>query len=184
MSPAPRKRRRCWISVGSNVERERSIRGAVADLRETFGRLILSPVYETPAVGFDGESFLNLVAGFDSDRPVADIDTRLHAIEDAHGRVRGPDKFAPRTLDLDLLTWGDAVGVFDGVELPRDEILKYGFVLGPLAEVAPDERHPATGRRYADLWAELSPAMEPLRPCALVLDDGGNGPQMNANRRQ
>jgi 2-amino-4-hydroxy-6-hydroxymethyldihydropteridine diphosphokinase len=182
VSPAGRAPRRCWVSIGSNVDRERSIRGGVADLRAAFGGLILSPVYETPAVGFVGEAFLNLVAGFDSDWSVADIDARLRAIEDAHGRVRGPDKFAPRTLDLDLLTWGDTVGVIDGVALPRDEVLKYGFVLGPLAEAAPDERHPENGRRYADLWEELSASMEPLRPYPMRLAQGGTGP--NAKARQ
>jgi 2-amino-4-hydroxy-6-hydroxymethyldihydropteridine diphosphokinase len=172
VSAADRDVRRCWISIGSNVDRERSIRGGVADLRATFGPLILSSVYETPALGFVGEPFLNLVAGFDSDWTVAAIDARLRAIEDAHGRVRGPDKFAPRTLDLDLLTCGDAVGVVEGVILPRDEILDYGFVLGPLAEVAPDERHPQTGRSYAELWSERSPSMEPLRRVPLDLERG------------
>jgi 2-amino-4-hydroxy-6-hydroxymethyldihydropteridine diphosphokinase len=184
VSPADDARRRCWVSIGSNVDRERSIRGGVADLRERFGALILSRVYETPAVGFTGEPFLNLVAGFDCDWSVAEIDARLRAIEDAHGRVRGPDKFAPRTLDLDLLTWGDAAGVIDGVALPRDEILKYGFVLGPLAEAAPDERHPENGRRYADLWAELSPSMEPLRPYPMRLEGVRTGPQAHASQRK
>jgi len=174
-------RRRCWVSIGSNVDRERSVRGAIADLEAAFGPLRRSSVYETPAVGFDGQPFLNLVVGLDSDWTVAALDAQLRRIENAHGRVRGPDKFAPRTLDLDLLTCGDAVGVVDGVALPRDEILRYAFVLGPLAEAAPDERHPENGRRYADLWAELAPGMEPLRPYPLQLDDVENGPQTNAN---
>jgi len=171
MSPEAEQPRRCWISIGSNVDRERSIRGGLKDLRDSFGPLQLSAVYETPAVGFDGKPFLNLVAGFDSALAVGAIDARLRAIEDAHGRQRGPDKFAPRTLDLDLLTCGDTVGVIDGVTLPRDEILRYAFVLGPLAEIAPDERHPETGRRYADLWAELAPKLEPLGRYPLGLDE-------------
>jgi 2-amino-4-hydroxy-6-hydroxymethyldihydropteridine diphosphokinase len=156
--------RRCWISVGSNVDRERSIRGALRDLRATYGDLAVSPVYETEAVGFEGDAFLNLVVGITTDRPVGDINRRLREIEDAHGRERGPNRFAPRTLDLDLLTYGDQVGRIDGYELPRGEILDYAFVLGPLADVAPGERHPVDGRTYAELWAEMRRRGISLRP--------------------
>jgi 2-amino-4-hydroxy-6-hydroxymethyldihydropteridine diphosphokinase len=154
--------RRCWISIGSNVDRERSIRGAVQDLRRTFGELAISPVYETEAVGFEGNAFYNLVVGVETDQPVGAINQALRAIEDAHGRVRGPNRFAPRTLDLDLLTWGDAVGTIDGCALPRDEILRYAFVLAPLADIAPDERHPVAGRTYGELWAQMAARAGPL----------------------
>lgn len=153
-----------WVSIGSNQERERSIRGAVAALRERFGPLRLSQVYESEAVGFSGQPFLNLVAGFETDEPVGAINSALRAIEDAMGRVRGPEKFAPRTLDLDLLTYGDAVGEIDGCALPRDEILHYSFVLGPLAEVAGDERYPPTGETYRALWAGFDQAAQPIEP--------------------
>ena len=154
---------RVWISIGSNQRRERSIRGAIAELRGRYGEPRLSSVYETDAVGFNGEPFLNLVAGFSTRSSVAELNRDLKAIEDAFGRVRGPDKFAPRTLDLDLLTYGDAVGVINGYRLPRGEILEYAFVLGPLAEVAPDELHPVVGRSYRDLWATFDQASQPMR---------------------
>jgi len=141
---------RAWISIGSNVEPERNVREAIAALRREFGELILSPVYRTPAEGFEGDDFLNLVAGIDTDLPPAEIRDRLHRLEDRQGRVRGTEKFASRTLDLDLLTFGSRVD--PGLGLPRDEILKYAFVLRPLAEVAPTERHPETGETYAGLW--------------------------------
>jgi 2-amino-4-hydroxy-6-hydroxymethyldihydropteridine diphosphokinase len=163
--------RRCWISVGSNVDRERSIRGAVDDLRRHFGPLIISAVYETEAVGFAGQPFYNLVVGLDTHLGVAAINHTLRDIEDAHGRVRGPEKFAPRTLDLDLLTWGDASGTIAGCELPRDEILKYGFVLAPLAEVAPEAHHPSNGRTYEALWAEMAPRTAPMRRVSLDLSN-------------
>jgi 2-amino-4-hydroxy-6-hydroxymethyldihydropteridine diphosphokinase len=164
--------RRCWLSVGSNVDRESSIRGALSDLRSAYGALVLSPVYETEAVGFDGDAFLNLVVGIETTESVGAINRRLRAIEDAHGRVRGENKFAPRTLDLDLLTFGDAAGAIDGYELPRDEILRYAFVLGPLADVAPQERHPQLGRSYAELWAEMRREAAALTPHPLRLDPG------------
>jgi 2-amino-4-hydroxy-6-hydroxymethyldihydropteridine diphosphokinase len=163
--------RRCWISVGSNVHRKRSIRGAIAHLHGLFGPLVTSPVYETQAVGFDGKPFYNLVVGVETACPVGDINRMLRAIEDAHGRVRGPDKFAPRTLDLDLLTWGDAAGVIDGYELPRDEILRYAFVLAPLADVAPSERHPVVQETYAALWSRMAQQAGPLTRVSLDLND-------------
>ena len=175
MNPEPAKtnrhRRRCWISIGSNLERERSVRGAIDALQAQFGDLVISPVYETAAVGFQGDPFYNLVVGIESERSVREINRVLRAIEDAHGRVRGPVKFAPRTLDLDLLTWGDAVGIVDDCELPRDEILKYPFVLAPLADVAPDERHPVVGQRYAELWQQMAHHNGPLKRAALSLEE-------------
>ena len=157
---------RCWISIGSNQDRERCIRGAVHALRERFGALILSTVFESEAVGFEGEPFYNLVAGFDTCEPISTLRAALRSIEDSFGRVRGPDKFALRTLDLDLLTYGDLAGTIDGYKLPRDEIQHYGFVLGPLAEVAGQETHPAMGHSYGELWSKLDKSAQPLRPVA------------------
>jgi 2-amino-4-hydroxy-6-hydroxymethyldihydropteridine diphosphokinase len=155
---------RCWVSIGSNQERERSVRGAVQALRQRFGELILSSVYESDAVGFDGRPFLNLVAGLDTRESVASIRDALRTIEDDFGRSRGPDKFAPRTLDLDLLTYGDQVHKDKGLDLPRDEILRYAFVLGPLSEVAGDEVHPLFGRSYRELWNGFGPAKQSIVP--------------------
>ena len=152
---------RIWLSLGSNQARERSLRGAVRMLRAAFGSLILSPVYESAAVGFAGDPFLNLVVGAETDRPIEAVQRRLREIEDAHGRVRGPDRFAPRTLDIDLLTYGDAVR--PDLDLPRDEIERYAFVLGPLADVAPGEVHPTLGQSYGALWAAYDQAAQPLR---------------------
>lgn len=159
---------RIWLSLGSNEARERSLRGAVRMLREAFGPLVLSTVYESAAVGFVGEPFLNLVAGVDTDWPVEAVQRRLREIEDAHGRVRGGDRFCPRTLDIDLLTYGDLVR--PDLDLPRTEITRHAFVLGPLAEVAPDERHPVLGRSYAELWADFERAAQPLSPVGLEWD--------------
>lgn len=159
-----------WISLGSNLDREASLRGALRRLRERADDLVLSSVYEGPAVGSPGPPFYNLVAGFSTSLGVAALNAWLRAIETALGRVRGPDKNAPRTLDLDLLTYGDRVGVIDGYTLPRDEILRYAFVLAPLAEVAPAERHPIDGRRYDALWAAFPKEDPPLRRVPVRLD--------------
>ena len=161
---------RVWLSLGSNIERERNLSTAIAALRERFGELTLSRVYESAAVGFDGENFFNLVAGFWSSEPVSDLQAALRAIEHACGRRRDGGRFAPRTLDIDLLTYGERVLESDGVRLPRDEIIRYAFVLCPLAEVAGDERHPVSGDRYRELWERFDSASQPLWPVELTLD--------------
>jgi 2-amino-4-hydroxy-6-hydroxymethyldihydropteridine diphosphokinase len=146
---------RVWLSLGSNIDREQHIRGAVRALRETFGKLIISSVYESEAVGFKGGAFFNLVVGFDTDRAPAELCRYFRAIEAAHGRERCGEKFASRTLDIDLLTYGDRVIKENNVEIPRDEITRYAFVLQPLAEVASDELHPALGMSYRELWKQF-----------------------------
>jgi len=151
---------RIWVSIGSNIARERHIRAALMELRAMFGELIVSPVYETEAVGFDGDAFFNLVAGFDSELPPGALHEAMRDIEARHGRERGGGKFSARTLDLDVLTYGDAITDEGGKALPRDEILRYGFVLAPLADVAPEERHPISGERYRDLWCRFSERKE------------------------
>ena len=145
-----------WVSIGSNIERERHIRAALAELRARFGSVVVSPVYETEAVGFEGDAFFNLVAGFDTGLAPGDLHGALREIEARHGRERSGGKFAARTLDLDLLTYGDAVTTDGGKALPRDEILRYAFVLAPLADVAGAELHPELGESYASLWQRLA----------------------------
>ena len=153
---------RVYLSLGSNVDREINIRNALKGLKNRFGELMVSPVYECPAVGFSGDDFYNLVVGFDSELAVGEIAVILRKLEDDNGRIRGADKFAPRTLDIDLLTYGDTVGTVDAIELPRDEILKYAFVLKPLADVAAEEKHPLTGNTYKEHWQLMSHAQNDL----------------------
>lgn len=144
---------RIWISIGSNIHAEANISGALNCLRQAFGDATLSPVYETAAVGFDGPPFLNLVAGFVTDDPPDTVMRLLSETEQAFGRVRSEGKLDSRTIDLDLLTYGADTLTVNGKHLPRDEILKYAFVLRPLADVAPGERHPVDGRSFGDIWA-------------------------------
>lgn len=143
-----------YLGLGSNIDRKRNLRGGIARLRESFPGLRLSTVYESEAVGFEGAPFFNLVAEIETGLSVGELAALLRDIEKEHGRVRGEKKFSSRTLDIDILTYGDKTGDIEGVSLPRDEILRYAFVLAPLAELAPDTLHPVVRRSYRELLAE------------------------------
>lgn len=158
---------RVYVSIGSNIDRARNIRSALAALAARFANLAQSQVYEGAAVGFTGDPFFNLVVAFDASEAPREIVDLLHGIEDRHGRVRGGEKFAPRTLDLDLLLYDD-LQLQDGkLVLPRDEITRYAFVLRPLAEIAPHRRHPVIGKTYAELWQEFDASEQALWPVTL-----------------
>jgi 2-amino-4-hydroxy-6-hydroxymethyldihydropteridine diphosphokinase len=144
---------RVYVSVGSNIERERHIGLALDALADRFSPLQISSVYESEAVGFAGEHFFNLVAGFDTVMPVGELSLCLREIEHQNGRNRGQERFSARTLDIDILTYDDCAGLCDGILLPRPEIIENAFVLLPLAEIAPDRKHPLEQKNYADIWS-------------------------------
>ncbi|WP_372965316.1 2-amino-4-hydroxy-6-hydroxymethyldihydropteridine diphosphokinase [Marinobacter sp.] len=141
-----------YLGIGSNVERYRHVAMALDMLQGRFGELDVSPVYESEPVGFNGSNFLNLVVSFQTKLPLAELSGQLKQLELECGRSPGARKFSPRTLDLDILTYGELVGVVAGVELPRGEILKNAFVLKPLADIAPEVQHPVSLKSYRDLW--------------------------------
>lgn len=158
---------RVYLSLGSNMEAEKNLALAVRELAARWGTLTLSPVYRNKAVGFDGDDFLNMVVGFDTDSDVDDIVREIEVIHDLSGRARTGERFAPRSLDIDVLLYGDAVSDGPKVRLPRRDVLEYGFVLRPLADIAGDERHPVTGRSYFDHWQEFEPGSAELTPVRL-----------------
>jgi 2-amino-4-hydroxy-6-hydroxymethyldihydropteridine diphosphokinase len=148
---------RVYVGIGSNVDRELRIRQAVEALREAFGTIELSPVYDSVAVGFDGSNFLNLVAAFDSELDVEAVAAVFREIEDRLGRDRSLPKFASRPIDLDILLYGDAVVDVPGIRIPRPEIVVNAFVLKPLQDIAPELPHPETGQSFAELWQRMQP---------------------------
>ncbi|MBI2802495.1 MAG: 2-amino-4-hydroxy-6-hydroxymethyldihydropteridine diphosphokinase [Gammaproteobacteria bacterium] len=145
---------RAYAGIGSNVDRIKNLQAGVRALRVQFQTLIISNIYANSAVGFVGDDFYNLVVGFDTELSPTALNDSLHQIETAHGRRRGEAKFAPRTLDLDLLLYGDWVLSTPGLTLPRTDVLDYAFVLRPLAEIAGAERHPVLNVTYAELWQQ------------------------------
>lgn len=151
-----------YLSLGSNVDRHKNIAAALDALADLFGELQISSVYESKSVGFEGSHFFNLVVGADTDLSIAELSETLKRIEDNNGRKRNGPKFSPRTLDIDILTYGDFVGVEAGVELPRAEITQNAFVLLPLAEIAPQIKHPQLQKTYQELWASYDQAAQSL----------------------
>jgi 2-amino-4-hydroxy-6-hydroxymethyldihydropteridine diphosphokinase len=152
-----------YISLGSNIEREANTRAGVMALREHYGELTLSSVYESESIGFAGGSFYNMVIGLQTSEPPGRVVQVLKQIEEQHGRLRQAKKLSSRTLDLDLLLYDDQVIHEAGVQIPRDEILKHAFVLWPLAEIAPQLRHPQQGQSYAELWRDFDKSKQQLK---------------------
>lgn len=151
-----------FLGLGSNVEREKNIAFALQRLGELFGEVMCSPIYESESVGFAGRNFFNLVVKITSDKAVGDLSKMFRLIEDEAGRDRSKPKFSPRTLDIDILLVDDLAGDFDGIKLPRDEILKNAFVLLPLSEIAPELIHPEAGKSYASLWMDFDKQKQKL----------------------
>lgn len=163
-----------YVAAGSNVEPQANLATALAALREQFPDLKVSRAYLNRAVGFDGPDFINLVVGFRSDLPLESLLAVLHRIEAACGRGRTAPKWAPRRMDLDLLLYGDVVGEFPGATLPRPDLVRRAFMLGPLAELAPEARHPVLDRSMADLWSATDQDAHGLVP---VRVEGAADPQ-------
>ncbi|MCY3604526.1 MAG: 2-amino-4-hydroxy-6-hydroxymethyldihydropteridine diphosphokinase [Gammaproteobacteria bacterium] len=145
---------RVYVSAGSNIEPRANLEAACAALKDHYPDLELSPLYETPAEGFSGPPFLNLVVSFRTNEAPEEILEALAEREALAGRDRSGGKFASRTLDLDLLLYGDRVD--EALKLPHPDIERYAFVLKPLADLAPDLRHPVSGVSIAELWQSFS----------------------------
>lgn len=158
-----------FVGVGSNIQPQRFLSAGIRLLRERYGSVELSPVYRNSAVGFDGDDFFNLVAGFSSTREPLDLATELRMIEDRCRRDRSLPRYSPRTLDLDLLLYGDTMIRVAGLELPRPEVLKRSYILKPLADLRPDMLHPAGKLSFAELWQRFDAASHPLHEVAMVL---------------
>ncbi|WP_295476165.1 2-amino-4-hydroxy-6-hydroxymethyldihydropteridine diphosphokinase [uncultured Pseudomonas sp.] len=143
---------RIFLGLGSNIERERHLTAGLDALAGFLGDLQCSPVFESHAVGIKSGPFFNLVVSALTDLPLMELDRRLKFIEADNGRY-APDRVG-LPLDIDVLLYGEQVGNFDGLVLPRAEILKNAFVLWPLSLIAPEQVHPGAGQSFASLWAE------------------------------
>lgn len=146
---------RVYLSLGSNCRREASLRSALALLRREFPGLRCSPVYESEAEGAPGGPYLNLVVALETVLPVADLKALLRDMEARLGRVRGRPEVV---IDIDIVCYEGLCGNFDGLELPRPELLQRAYVLKPLSDLAGSERHPLTGQTFSEHWRDFQPA--------------------------
>jgi len=165
--PEPDPMGRAYLSLGSNLQPERHLRAALDELRARFGAIEVSPAYRSHAVGFEGNDFVNLAVALDTGLEPEALNDWLHALEDRHGRRRDVPRYSDRTLDVDIVLYDQLVLEGRGhLQIPRKE-LRHAFVLRPLADIAPDLRHPVDGRSMAELWAAFPRDREPLEAVPL-----------------
>ena len=158
-----------YLGLGSNIDAGKNLRTAVDALRRRYGKLTVSPVYRSAPVGFEGPDFLNLVVALETDATPLELIDEIERIHAMAGRQRGPDRYSSRPLDIDLLLYGDTVDPSPPLRLPRRDILEYGFVLRPLADIASELVHPVTGRTIAEHWREFDRGRHPLTRADVIL---------------
>jgi 2-amino-4-hydroxy-6-hydroxymethyldihydropteridine diphosphokinase len=158
-----------YVAAGSNVEPERNLARACEEIVHTWPGAIFSRAYTNKAVGFDGPDFINLVVGFHTAHPLDFVIARLRSIETHCGRPRYAPKWASRTMDLDVLLFGDLVEKTSDYTLPRPDLLKRPYMLGPMAEIAPRVKHPTAGRTIGELWAEFARDGHEMVPVEIAL---------------
>ncbi len=152
---------RLYISLGSNVDRHSNVNAGLTALEKLFGQLSLSSLFASKAVGFDGAEFYNMVIGATTNLTIEQVAKALREIEFENGRQLDAKKFSPRTLDLDLLLFDDLI-LEEPAQIPRAEITENAFVLWPLAEVAPQLKHPILKQPYQLLWQEYDKTQQQL----------------------
>lgn len=147
-----------YISLGSNIEPEKNIKTALKHLYTKLDNYQASGVYRSAAVGMVGADFYNAVVGGSTTDSVRAVKKWLHESELTHGRVRTENKFSDRTLDLDLLLYGNTVCQSAdpaGIVLPHPEIKEHAYVLQPLADIAGTLVHPTLHCTISQILSSL-----------------------------
>jgi 2-amino-4-hydroxy-6-hydroxymethyldihydropteridine diphosphokinase len=151
-----------FVALGSNIDPAQRVLQAARALKDSFNDARFSACYRNPAFGFEGADFINAVTGFSTSLPIPSLLQLMRQIEAHCGRLPAAPKWAPRAMDLDLLLYGDEVGSGAGYTLPRPDLLKRVYMLGPLAQLAPDLVYPPSGPTIAELWARFPHAADAL----------------------
>ena len=131
-----------FIGIGSNLNKIKNIKSCLSKIKNDYKNVKLSPVYETKSMGFDGPNFYNLVCSFNTTEDIYKLKKRLNKIELDHGRNLNETKYSSRTLDIDILYYGNLILVDDKIKIPRKEIIEYDFVLRPLIDIDAEFTHP------------------------------------------
>lgn len=158
-----------FLGIGSNIEPKKNLVLAIQELEKRFGKLEKSSVYRSKAYGFEGDEFLNMVVALDSDLAPIEVHAQLEEIQGLAMRERGSRGHSSRTLDIDLLLYADLVLNEPPIRLPRPDVLRFGFVLGPLVEIAPELQHPETRQSYQDHWDNFDIRSHPINRESLIL---------------
>ncbi len=155
---------RAFVGVGSSIDPEAHVPRALQRLDDTVGVVAVSTFYATPALERPSDPpFVNGVVEVGDALPPAALQAQLHRIEGEVGRRRSGDRFAPRTIDLDLLLHGDAVSSAPDLPLPHPDVTRRSFVALPLLELAPGLVLPGTHARLSAVARGLPPwPMEPV----------------------
>ena len=160
-----------YVAAGSNVDAANNLQRAARELCRAFGPVRFSSVYRNAAVGFEGDDFLNFVAAFRTTQAVEDVVAQLQRIEGLCGRERDAPKWAPRSMDLDILLYGDLVCERPGLILPRPDLLKRPYMLGPMTEIAPQVPHPVQRLTMQQLWGQFDRDAHPMTRIELPLGE-------------
>tara|TARA_B100001029_G_C14988613_1_gene410618 strand:+ start:608 stop:988 length:381 start_codon:yes stop_codon:yes gene_type:complete len=126
-------------------------------------------VYESEAVGFKGDNFLNMVASVECKISLEAAQNYLKVLEDRMGRNRDMPRFSDRTIDIDILLYGESTGEECGLSLPRSEILSSAFVLCPLAELHPHLKYFPLNLSFEELWSNFDKTEQKLWAIDLCL---------------
>jgi len=150
-----------YVLLGSNVNPEENLRRAVELLGEQVILTGISAVFESAPVGYrEQPCFLNAIVSLETDlSPTRLLKAVLRPVEAALGRVRTRNKYGPRTIDLDIVLYGDRRLICGGRRIPDPDLVRLAHVACPMADVAPDLVHPETG--------------DTMREIAVRVDSGG-----------
>jgi 2-amino-4-hydroxy-6-hydroxymethyldihydropteridine diphosphokinase len=158
-----------YVAAGSNVQPEQNLARACHEVQATWPNVRFSRAYANQAVGFDGPEFINMVLAFTTDQSIEAVISRLRAVETLCGRPPNAPKWASRAMDLDILLFGSRVEKTADYTLPRPDLMKRPYMLGPMAELAPQVLHPTAGRTMGELWQQFDRQAHEMRPVSLDL---------------
>ena len=142
------------LGIGSNIDRKQNIQSGLQVLASILDEFVISPIYESHALGFEGDNFYNLVVHGETKQDLSQISSFIRDLEFLHGREQSAEKYSSRHLDIDILMFDRLVGTFDRITLPRPEILTSAHVLLPLSDIAPNLIHPTENKTFLSLLGE------------------------------
>ena len=160
-----------YAGIGSNIDKVKNIKGCLNYLNDYFGEIKVSPIYQSEPVGMMGDDFYNLVIRFKTNFTIETIESKLREIEYHFGRKRYQPPHTSRTLDIDLLLFGNLIDKKHNI--PREDITNYSFVLKPLCDIEPDLIHPVICEKVSILWEKFDKSKQSIQPLkSNILDNG------------